>query len=266
MGNVYRNPFTGGFALTQGLMGALAGGLKFDLDENVRQQAEQAEIQKELRLRQLEQQFKVDDEQRANQEWTRRTAIDQANTLAVNHDTQAHEDVRQAATFGHEDTHAQLDSNLTLARERQLQAQKAQDDANLKAIETQNEERKHIYTTTFDASMDKLGYGKGPEKGVYGSDGKFYTVGTPLPPGVTPTTGFGASNLGVRGHAGGNGNPYLSARTGAGSTPGTPTPAAPSGTAPAPPTMPSPASQADYDRLPSGTRYLAPDGTVRVKP
>lgn len=42
-------------------------------------------------------------------------------------------------------------------------------------------------------------------------------------------------------------------------------PAAPSSAAPAASSLPSPKSRAELDKLPPGTRYQAPDGTIRVK-
>lgn len=42
-------------------------------------------------------------------------------------------------------------------------------------------------------------------------------------------------------------------------------PAAPKAAAPAGGSLPAPTSKAEFDRLPAGTRYTAPDGTVRIK-
>lgn len=249
-----------------GIMGAIIGGLKFKLDEMTLRAAEEAEARKEARLAAIREEAAMRGEARANEEWTRRNAIEDKQQTARDDRT--------------------LDRTLTLQRDQQRfqsgekQADRAHDltliDARLNAdgklvdIQTgaaltraQFEERQRRAGLVFDTEYTRRRgpkSGNDPErgKGIVGSDGKTYKYGEPLPPGVKPAGGYGVSWA-----------PSESKSTAPGGRRrgGVGREAMPS--APAAPqigTMARPQSQEEYAQLPSGTSYVAPDGSIRVKP
>lgn len=231
-----------------GLMGAILGGLQFKLNESTQQRAQEAEIQKEQRLAQIEQAQKIADESRANAEYTRREDIQQQHALE-----QA--EYQNNLISGREQTSQQFQAqqnalnrshDLTLEQIRAQDQQAAQENAG--AIDRKN--------TMFRVGVEQVMGGKpGEKQGMYGTDGKFYPTGAQMPAGVTPTVGFGATNLGLRGTQGGG---YVSPRQRVGAV--NPMPVQPQAG------IARPTTQQDYAALPSGTRYIAPDGTIRIKP
>lgn len=249
MAHHYRSPYSGGFALTAGIMGAIVGGLKYQLDANTAALAQQAEMEKEQRLAQLQQQMQMGQEDRANTEWTRRNAIEadqqaQRDERTANLDVQKSNAVNDHAA-ANDLTKLGAENQLTLTREQQMQAQRAEDARRQAAFEADQQRRNHVYTRTFDAVAGEkdpnyFASQRGGVDGVYGSDGKWYPKGTPLPTGITPAVGFGATNLGTRG--------TYSGRPGslrAGMRPGT----VPGATAPA---------------TPPAMHFNAPDGAVQM--
>lgn len=241
------NPYGGGFALKMGLMGAITGGLKFQLDQFIAQQAQEAEIQKEQRLAQLQQQIKVQDEARANDEWTRRTGVDQSNAIALADHNDANLTAREDRNFGHDVQKIGIENSATMSREQFMEAQRHQHELDQQDHEAALNRQKTVFDGTYEAYMNAKGYGKnGGSDGIYGSDGKWYPKGTPLPANVTPAVGFGATNLGTRGSdkAG-----YTSARTGG-------VKVTPSG-----PAAPAAPAQSPH---PDGTKLRGPDGRIYV--
>lgn len=272
----YRSPFSKRFAIGQGIMGAILGGLKYQLDLNTQQLAEQAELEKEQRLAAIQQQNQIAQEGRANTEWTRRNDVENQQALARD-DRTTDNNIRQSDhtlgnelklsdhNTGNDIVKTKVESGLTLTREQQMEQQRAADARQQAAFEAQQQRLTHVHNETFDAvaaAKDPAHYGNSSQgDGLMGSDGKFYPKGTSMPNGVTPTVGFGATNLGTRGTQ--SGRLGTNPRTGAPAGTATNGVAAPATNMA---TVAHPQSQQDYAALPSGTRYIAPDGTIRTKP
>lgn len=169
------------YAVQQGILGAIIGGLEVKFSMATEQRMMAAEQAKQERLMQLRQQYELAAEGRANAEWERRFEMegDQAREN-FELEKQAQRDMfgiktdaeREQMQYGH-----QLDMT-ELERRSELERQ-----------QTQFEE---------DLLRDRPP-GPGDVEGLYGTDGQWYPVGTGLPAGVEPVTGFGATNLGRRG-------------------------------------------------------------------
>lgn len=253
------------------IMGFAKGAFEFALSEEVERRRLAAEQQKLDRLEAIRREQEVRD----NQEWEHRFMLQSENEQIrdeVNF-RQQQEILRQTQGFtgAQAGLNRQHDKDLVATRaaaeagliemrggiDRSNSAALSDHNSRLRQQEEEHQarlnRREHVFSRVFDRE-----YGGKGQTGIYGSDNQFYPVGTPLPPGVTPVAGVGGiTNLGARGNAGG----YVSPRTGATNRFGTPgpVPAKPAG-------MPAPKTQQEYMGLPSGTTYVAPDGSIRVKP
>lgn len=221
-----------------GLMGAALGGLQFLLDDMTRKRAEEAELQKEQRL----QAIRMQEEQRTNDEWTRRTAIDQQNAQANLQLTQQAENQRQAAS----QTFQAGQNEANRAHDFAIEDTRNTNETARQMTVAEQEAKLHRANTAYDETFKSVISPRGGEKGMYGSDGKFYPTGAQMPVGVTPTVGFGATNLGLRGT--GRGSTYVSPR---GQPVGAVNPMAGA----------APAATGGY---PEGTRLRGPDGRTYV--
>lgn len=221
-----------------GLMGAALGGLQFLLDDMTRKRAEEAELRKEQRL----QAIRMEEENRQNQEWTRRTAIDQQNAQANLSMQNELELQRQNDTQNFQHTERAADRQHDFA----IESVRSQDALDNTMAANEQEAKLHRANTAYDETFKAVINPRGGEKGMYGSDGKFYPTGAQMPVGVTPTVGFGATNLGLRGT--GRGSTYVSPR---GQPVGAVNPMAGA----------APAATGGY---PEGTRLRGPDGRVYV--
>lgn len=240
-----------------GLMGAIIGGLKFKLDEMTLRAAEEAEARKEARLAAIREEAAVRGEQRANVEWTRRNDIENSQAterddknfrqqLAVQHDAQNFTSGEKSADRSHD---VELENLRTGNNIKQTEV--AQDAASRRS------RADHVFEVEYDRRRRPQTNDPTRGKGVLGSDGKTYPFGTALPPGVKAVGGYGVAWApseskstapgGSRRRGGGVGREAMPS-------------------APAVGSMPRPQSQEEYAQLPSGTSYLAPDGSIRVKP
>lgn len=175
-------------ALSMGIMGAIVGGLDFKKREWETQRAEEAEMRKQARLEQIliaregrQEERDVAREQRGY-EHDKSMQLDRQDHDAAMAALNADLDLRRLAT-----AHGYDLSKLTMQHVQQLQQIQTQG-----AVTREN--ATHEAQTRAEHTTEK--------DGLYGSDGRFYPVGTPLPAGVTPAVGFGATNLGTRGTAG----------------------------------------------------------------
>lgn len=239
-----------------GIMGAIIGGLKFKLDEMTMRAAEEAEARKEQRLMELRQQYQIADEQRADQTWKAHNAIE--NQQATERDDRV---FRRQLAIQHDSQNFQSGEKQA-DRQHDLVLEDVRTGNNIRQSKVQTEQqiRAHRDATVFDTEYTKRrGTGNDPTrgKGVLGSDGKTYTYGQPLPPGVKPVGGYGVAWAPSESKS--------TAPGGARRRGGVGTEALPSAR-PAAGSMPRPMSQAEYAQLPSGTSYVAPDGSIRVKP
>jgi hypothetical protein len=231
-------------ALQFGLMGIAQGGIQWALSEITRRRLEEADAAKEQRLAAIREQYTQMDESRANAEWTRRTGIEHDNQLdqisaqndAISgrqHDEQAYQSAENAKNRAHD---------------MQLEQVRNTDETQRALTVNEQEAKLHRANTAYDETFKAVVNPQGGNDGMYGTDGKWYPKGTPMPAGVTPTVGFGATNLGLRG---GQRGTYMSPRTGAQRV-GAVNPMA--GAAPSQPA-------AGY---PEGTKLRGPDGRIYI--
>lgn len=173
-----------------GIMGAVLGGLNFKLNEWTTERARLAEEAKLARLEQIEmaKEQRADQRQIASDERQhgyRMTELDsrqqhEVALVGLNHE---YKTVEQALAAGYTMQQIQLQGDQAMARTQVNEAGATQ------RAREQNE-------TTIKAAELRT---NDDSRGMYGTDGVFYPVGTPMPAGVTPTVGYGATNLGVRG-------------------------------------------------------------------
>lgn len=261
--------------LQMGLMGAFLGGLQFKLNEHLENIRLQAEAAKEARLEAIMR----DREARENAEWTRRTEMQHENEVvrdqldfmrqkrlqeggfafrAEEAGKEREHDVRmEGLRTGNNMDQLEFASNLReeeAGMEARLRETAAERDA-------RRGRREHAWQSAYDAEFNKrTGGARGSDKGVLGSDGRFYPFGANLPPGVEVKMSYGGT---FAPSASKSGTPAGGHRGQRATVPATaPAPARPA----APAGMPEPKTQAEYAQLPSGTTYKAPDGSIRVKP
>lgn len=188
------NPFQ--FAL----MGFAKGAFEFALSDELENRRLRAEQQKLDRLEVI----RREQEQRDNAEWERRFALEKENAQ-----------IRDEVNFRQQLELTRAGQQFTAGENAKSRSHDSAMLDERQAFDLEMDERR--------AAREKERQEMGTPDGLYGSDGKFYPQGTPLPPGVTPTVGFGATNLGTRGLAGGAS--YVSPRAGARSgIPGVPGP------------------------------------------
>lgn len=171
-----------------GIMGAAVGGMQFMLSDVVRRMQEEADLWKLRRLDEI----RIAEEGRANQEWQRRNDIevqDQQRRDELLFRQGMQQDERQNQfTLGRDAEQRSFEAGMEDRRtdnDMAINEQQAE-------LQRQNIEHEEELRRTRPQPP-------GDQTGMYGTDGKFYPVGTPMPQGVTPTVGFGATNLGTRG-------------------------------------------------------------------
>jgi hypothetical protein len=180
-----------------GLMGMAQGALQWGLSEITRRNIEEAEMAKEQRLAQLREQYQQQDESRANGEWTRRTGIEHANALDVQ---QSQADI--LAGRQHDEQKFLADQNAqNRSHDVQMEGLRNTDETQRQLTVAEQEAKLHRANTAYDETF-RATTNPGNNDGMYGTDGKWYPKGTAMPAGVTPTVGFGATNLGLRGSQG----------------------------------------------------------------
>lgn len=207
MGHHYhRDPHVNAFAF--GLMGMAQGAMQWGLSEITRRRLEEADAAKEQRLAAIREEYTRMDEQRANDEWTRRTGIEHANALDVQ---QSQADILAGRQHDEQSFQAQQNA-LNRQHDVQLEGIRNSDETNRQLTVAEQEAKLHRANTAYDETFKSVINPQGANDGMYGSDGKWYPKGTAMPAGVTPTVGFGATNLGLRG---GQRGTYMSPRTGA---------------------------------------------------
>lgn len=190
-------------ALQQGIMGAIVGGLQFKLSQQLEQMRLDAELAKEQRLQAIQR------EQATFEFGQRKEILDLENQNAIKRDElNFNQQLRLTGTeqnFRATEAEKNRSHDLTLEdvrTNRDLTLEGVRTNNNIKQtdaaarINTREDIRKSVFV---DEYQRQRGPKPGDAQGVYGSDGKFYSAGSPMPQGVSPTVGFGATNLGVRG-------------------------------------------------------------------
>lgn len=227
-------------ATKMGILGALAGALSFKLSADAQRMQEEAEMRKLQRLEELQMQREAREEER----WQQRFGL---QTQAARENAQFEhklglERIEAQHGLSVEEAERQRQHALMLERERTGGDLRLERERHTLRKEEARFEEELRRTRPPDAD------GRAPVM-VLGDDGVTYELkpGQRLPPGVKPAGGSGITWA-----------PSASKMT--------PAPGATRGAMRGPAGIPAPKSAQEYANLPSGARYVAPDGTVRVKP
>lgn len=167
-------------ALQEGLMGAVLGGLNFQLSEQTRRRAEEAELLKEQRL-----------------EAIRAASQERQNQFQI-----AREDL--AAT--------RADERLTRQQEQQLEVLDRQQEQQLKleGVRAGNQRALQAQSDAAANERSRIAASAGDSaKGVWGDDGNWYPAGSNIPVGVTQVSGMGVSYAPPASRTGATQNPGL---------------------------------------------------------
>lgn len=236
-----------------GIMGAVLGGLQFSLTAELERVRQQAELQKEQRLLAIQR----ENEERANQEWTRRNEIESENQLTRDELNDVRQQRLVQMQLGHQASEKDKDRHhdLVVLDEQEESIMRREEHQTVLADKLDERKRKrdrsdHVYTKTFDAVLDAKAPGRS-DKGIYGKSGKWYPVGTNIPENDKPTAGFGVTFAPSDSKAGRTSR--LDGRRGQATAPGVAAPSAPA----------APAGHTVIGRTPDGrTVYRGPDGQM----
>lgn len=171
------------------IMGAFQGFLGFMLSEQTRLRAEEAETRKMERLRAIEQQTWAQRNAIENEQQTKRDELQFRRERLLAQDQRTWQSGEKAADRAHDFTMVDANTDARLAEIGAQGAQSRQTDA----AQADQARRNHVYTETFDRTLDRTLPKPGGQQGVLGTDGKTYPYGAPLPAGVKPAGGYGIS-------------------------------------------------------------------------
>lgn len=245
-----------------GLMGAIIGGLQLRLSLETKRLLDEADIAKAERLAQIQQGMQLDAEQREDARWEVRNEIEHGQLLE-------RQQFENEAIQGRQSTAQQFQSRQAAeqrAHEAQMEDRRSANDSILEDQRTNNNIRQGRYATIFNTEYERRrgGQDAGAGKGILGDDGRTYAYGEALPPGVKPAGGYGISWAPSASKGGvGDGQNYVSPRSGRPAVPGPASAPAPQMDAPGSSAAnPIPVRSREEALSQRGKWVRAPNGTV----